>query len=536
MVLTLALAAACLPPQPAPDFNPPAEHWWLDAVFYQVFVRSFYDSDGDGIGDFNGLIEKLDYLNDGDPATDTDLGVTGLWLMPIMPSPSYHGYDVVDYYGVNPDYGTLDDFERLLEEAHRRGIRVIIDMVLNHTGTGHPWFVESDAGNPEYRDWYIWSETAPNYRGPWSQVVWHRGREGYYYGVFWGGMPDLNLENPAVTAELFNTTRYWLEDVGVGGFRLDGMIHLIENGPVQENTLDTHAWLRGFRQHYKSISPDAFVVGEAWTHTQAAAEYVDDKVDLVFEFDLAESFVRAANGPIAVSASASLTHTLAHFPPGQFAAFLTNHDQNRVMSVLGGDTAKARLAAVMLLTSPGVPFIYYGEEIGMTGTKPDEDIRRPMQWEGTSPGVGFTTGQPWRAAASDYPEVNVAAQIGDPDSLLSTYRDLIGLRRAHAALRTGDTAMVDPGSGRLYAVLRYNELEAFLVLVNVGARPLPADQYALQLTEGPFSQAPGAEVVFSTATVAEPAAPTLNDAGGFENYQPLAEIPPQSAVIIRLRQ
>ncbi|MCD6290318.1 MAG: alpha-amylase, partial [Anaerolineae bacterium] len=178
-------------PTAAPTALPESPlRWWNDTVFYEVFVRSFYDSDGDGVGDLNGLIEKLDYLNDGDPSTTDDLGITGIWLMPIMESPSYHGYDVVDYYHVDRDYGTNEDFCRLMAEAHRRGIRVIIDMELNHTSSQHPWFqsARSDPHSP-YRDFYIWSDEDPGYKGPWGQRVWHRTATGYYYGIFWEGMP-----------------------------------------------------------------------------------------------------------------------------------------------------------------------------------------------------------------------------------------------------------------------------------------------------------------------------------------------------------
>src|SRR5687768_9705292 len=189
--------------------------WWNDTVFYEIFVRSFYDSDGNGIGDFNGITEKLDYLNDGDPATRTDLGVTGLWLMPIHPSPSYHGYDVTDYYDVNPEYGTMEDFKRLLEEAHARGIRVTIDWVLNHTSSQHAWFEQAKDPESSYRDWYRW--TTEQFPGP----GWRYGGGGAsYYANFAEYMPDLNYANTAVRAEMKKVFDFWLNDVGIDGFRL----------------------------------------------------------------------------------------------------------------------------------------------------------------------------------------------------------------------------------------------------------------------------------------------------------------------------
>ena len=191
-------------PTPDPLFTGTNDYpWWNDTVFYEIFVRSFYDSDGNGIGDLNGVIEKLDYLNDGDPTTSEDLGVTGIWLMPIMVSPSYHGYDVVDYFQVDPDYGTNEDFLRLMDEAHARGIRVIVDLVMNHTSNAHPWFLDSQNPDSDKREWYIWADENPGYRGPDGQVVWHNNPSGYYYGIFWSGMPDLNYENPDVTAAMF---------------------------------------------------------------------------------------------------------------------------------------------------------------------------------------------------------------------------------------------------------------------------------------------------------------------------------------------
>jgi pullulanase/glycogen debranching enzyme len=265
---------------PPPAAVQPEDPWWNDAVFYEVFVRSFQDSDGDGVGDINGLIERLDYLNDGDPETSDDLGVTGIWLMPIMESPSYHGYDVVDYTMIDEEYGTEEDFRRLIEEANARGIKVIVDLVMNHTGRDHPWFQESLDPDSAYRDWYVWADENPGFRGPQGQRVWHAAGDDYYYGLFWDGMPDLNYENPDVTAEMYEITRYWLEDMGVDGFRLDAIKHMIEDGANQQNTPATHAWLAEFYTFYKGVNPDAFSVGEAWTGTQQVVDYTGDEVDI----------------------------------------------------------------------------------------------------------------------------------------------------------------------------------------------------------------------------------------------------------------
>ena len=251
--------------------NQTGDQWWNDRVFYEVFVRSFYDSDGDGIGDFNGLIEKLDYLNDGDPSTTGDLGITGLWLMPIFPSPSYHGYDVTNYREINPDYGTLNDFRHFLAEAHSRGIAVILDFPINHTSSQHPWFVESSNPESGYADWYVWEDEDPGYGGPWGQQVWHELDGRYYYGVFWGGMPDLDFENPDVTMEMVDVSRFWLEEVGVDGFRMDAIKYMVPDGRIQENTVQNLAWLEAYRDELGTIRPDVFVVGEVWDETTRIA-------------------------------------------------------------------------------------------------------------------------------------------------------------------------------------------------------------------------------------------------------------------------
>ena len=213
-------------------------------------MRSFADGNGDGIGDFRGLTAKLDYLNDGNPATTNDLGVTGIWLMPIFDSPSYHGYDVIDYTKVEADYGTSADFAAFLAAAHKRGIKVILDLTLNHTSDQNPWFVASATGKGPYADWYIWSKTNPGYFGPDNQIVWHQlgNQDRWYYGIFSEHMPDLNLANPAVTAQMDAVAKHWLADVGVDGFRLDAAKYLVEDGQKQANTQSTLDWLARFHQ------------------------------------------------------------------------------------------------------------------------------------------------------------------------------------------------------------------------------------------------------------------------------------------------
>lgn len=511
----------------------PAEKpWWNDRVFYEIFVRSFYDSDGDGTGDLRGVIEKLDYLNDGDPTTTSDLGVTGLWLMPVAQSPSYHGYDVMDYHTIEEDYGTNEDFRALIEAAHARGIAVIVDLVLNHTSAQHPWFIASATGpESEYADYYVWSDTNPGFNGPNNQRVWHPFGSRFYYGLFWDQMPDLNYANPAVSQEMYDVTRFWLEEMGVDGFRLDAVKHLIEQGDQQEHTSATLAWLGNYRAFVKTVNPDALLVGEVWSGSRSVAEYVPDKVDLAFEFDLAATMIDGVRRRSRSALESIQSQVLELYPPGQYAAFLTNHDQNRVMSEFREDVGAAKVAATLLLTNPGVPFVYYGEEIGMTGQKPDERIRTPMQWSAEERTAGFTAAShPWQPLDESYETANVAAQTDDPDSLLSHYRRLIHLRNNHVALRYGDMLLVESSKRPVYAFIRQTPDEMLLVLVNMNHREI--DDYTLTLAEGGLTGVESAELLFGEG---DAAAPIINAAGGFDEYAPLPILPPRSSFIIQFK-
>ena len=443
--------------------------WWNDTVFYEIFVRSFYDSDGDGTGDFQGLTEKLDYLNDGNPTTTDDLGITGIWLMPINVSPSYHGYDVTDYYDINPDYGTLDDFKIFLEEAHNRGIAVIMDLVINHSSSRHPWFEASTDPSSEYRDFYNWQDTRP------PSADWHKWNptDDYYYGLFWEGMPDLNLSNETVTKEIYQIAEFWLSDIGVDGFRLDAAKHLIEDGANISNTPETHEWWKGFRTFYEDVSPNAMTIGEIWDISANVIEYLEgDELDLAFNFDLAATYVRAANTGISTQLNTIISKDAERYPSLQFGSFLTNHDQNRLMSQIK-DEDKNKIAAALMLTGPGVPFLYYGEEIGMVGSKPDENIRTAMQWTNKA-NAGFTTGRPWRINDDYFGNVSVSYQTEKSDSLLSWYRQLIHLRNEHAALRVGDAQIVDVEQDRnsIFSMLRISDEETILVVVNLSKFPV----------------------------------------------------------------
>jgi glycosidase len=491
-----------------------------------VFVRSFADSDGDGIGDFAGLTARLDYI--------ADLGANCIWLMPVSEGASYHGYDVVDYYAVEQDYGTIEEFRDLMAAARERDIRVIVDLVLNHTGIGHPWF-QSALNDPQspYRDWYLWSPANPAYQGPWGQSVWYRSpvREEYYYAVFWQGMPDLNYRNPAVTAEALRISDFWLNDLGVDGFRLDAVKHIVEAGREQENTRETHAWLREYASGLRGIKADVFTVGEVFDGRPGVLErYYPDQLDTYFEFGVSYAIIDAARTGDAARFTAAVAGAMERIPFQRWAPFLTNHDQERVMTTLGGDQGKMRIAAMALLTLPGVPFLYYGEEIGMTGAKPDERLRTPMQWSG-EPGAGFTTGAPWEALQPDFATVNVAAQEADADSLLNHYRTLIRLHRATPALAQGDFLPLNVEDARsVAAFVRGSEEGAVLVALNFGAAPAAGMQLA-----GMTGLAPGSYACASLFGAREPATLTVDAQGAIAGYAGLPELPAYDGLICALQ-
>jgi glycosidase len=497
VLILAATLTACQHTTPAPPPEAAVRGWQLDwadgVVFYEVFVRSFADSDGDGIGDLRGLIGRLDDLNDGDPATTSDLGVEGIWLMPVFASPSYHGYDVVDYRAVEPDYGTMADLEAFLAAAHERGIRVVVDLVINHTSSEHPWFAES-ASSPASprRDWYVWRADDPGWTQPWGgNPTWHEHNGAYYYGIFWSGMPDLNFGNPEVVAEVEAIADFWLAR-GVDGFRLDAARHISADGPgeLQNDTPATHAFWKRFSAHVRSVDPSALLIGENWTSTANVAPYFGstavvaggDELPMSFDFALAEAILEAVQLADARPVAEALAEVARLYPPGVLdGTFLTNHDMPRVATQLGGDQARLRSAAAVLLTLPGTPFLYYGEEVGLVGDKPDPDIRTPMPWTDREPGGGFTTGTPWHPFAPGRAAANVAAQSSDDASLLTHYRRLVRLRSNSPALRRGDLEVLSPSDRRspVLAFTRRHQDEWLLVAHNLGASDAAAGPWPL---------------------------------------------------------
>ncbi len=406
----LALLVACsLPTSPPGGAATPSAAWLDTGVCYEIFVRSFKDGDGDGIGDLEGLIEKLDYVNDGDPDAGTDLGANCIWLMPVAESPSYHGYDVTDYYTINPDYGTNDDFKRFTDEAHQRGIQVLVDMVINHSSDRHPVFQETlHDPDSEYRDWFRWSET-PGPDNEYGDNNWRRApdREDYYYGFFSSRMPDLNWETETVREEMKKASSYWLDEMGADGLRLDAVRHLMEDEEGRStNVPRTHEMLAEYGQYVRDAHPGSFTVGEVFDGNEALLAYYPDQLDSYFAFGISAAILDAvASGSSEGLLDAVLVMQEA-VPNDRYAPFLRNHDQSRTVTVLEGDIERAKLAASLLLTLPGVPFVYYGEELGMAADKPDPRIRTPMHWD-LGHAAGFTTGTPWEPLQDDWQTANV---------------------------------------------------------------------------------------------------------------------------------
>jgi alpha-amylase len=504
--------------------------WWADRVFYEVFVRSFADSDGDGIGDLRGLTERLDYLNDGDPATQDDLGVTGLWLMPVAESPSYHGYDVTDYRKVEADYGTTDDFKALVAAADERGIAIVVDFVINHTSRDHPWFQDARAAGSGHDDWYVWAEERPPVARSDGSRVWHPDGDRFYYGYFWEGMPDLNLQNPEVTAELGSIGEFWLQEMRVAGFRIDAARHLIEDGERLENTDATFDWLVDFRDRLEEAKPEALVLGEVWDASSMSARYVKEgALDLTFDFGLASATITSLRAGDAGSLRASQGEVAELYPPGGLATFLTNHDQDRIISELDGDVDAARAAATILLTSAGTPFLYYGEEIGLTGRKPDERIRTPMRWDTSEPAAGFSDAAPWQPLGDDPAGTDVATEAADPDSLLAAYRELVGLRTANRALAIGEQIPIKAAAPSVVAYLRHSPRQTMLVVVNLADETVDAP--VLSLERGPLCGTPSVRVVYGSGEATDP---VVGATGGFDAYVPVPRLGPREGIVIEL--
>ena len=492
--------------------------WWQRGIIYQIYPRSFMDSNGDGVGDLRGILQRLDYL--------AWLGVDAVWISPIYPSPmADFGYDISNYVEIHPMFGTLAEFDHLLDEAHRRGLKVILDFVPNHTSDQHPWFLESRSSrdNPR-RNWYIWADPRPggappnNWLSDFGGSAWEfDARTGqYYYHAFLRQQPDLNWRNPAVIQSMHEVLRFWLRR-GVDGFRVDVIWYLIKDDQLRDNppnpafsegepphhavlplyTADrpeVHGVVAGLRRVIDEF-PERVLIGEIYLPIERLVAYYGADLSgahLPFNFQLIQT-------PWKARAIAALINSYeAALPAGGWPNWvLGNHDKSRIASRVG--SAQARVAAMLLLTLRGTPTMYYGDEIGMKDVPIPRQLvqdpfernvpglgcgrdpeRTPMQWE-PSAGAGFTAGMPWLPLSSDWTQVNVAAQAEAPQSILSLYRRLMALRRAEPALAIGAYVPLH-AEGNVIAYLREGFGRRFLVVLNLAGAPaslgMPAGQRA----------------------------------------------------------
>ncbi len=414
-------------------------------TYYEVFVYSFYDSDGDGIGDLQGLTSKLDYINDGDDKTDTDLGCNGIWLMPVNPSPTYHKYDVIDYYGIDEQYGTLADFQEFLAQCDKRGIKVIMDLVLNHTSSQNPWFQEAcsylrglgdaepDTSVCPYVDYYHFTKEPSK---AYYQVT---GTDWYYEGMFWSEMPDLNLDCEALREEIAGITKYWL-DMGVGGFRLDAVKEFYTGSP--QKNIEFLSWLT---DTVKSQKEDAYLVGEAWVGMEDYAQYYESGMDSLFDFAFADSegiIAKVMKGGSAAKYGAAVTSLDALY--GSYnenyidAPFYTNHDMGRSAGYYFGENAErqTKMAGAMNLFMSGSAFIYYGEELGMKGAGKDENKRAPMYWSKKPDAKGMCKG-PADMDAFEMQYASLKEQKKDKNSIYNYYKKAIKIRNQNPEIARG---------------------------------------------------------------------------------------------------
>ncbi len=497
-------------------------HWYRDAVIYQLNVKAFYDSNGDGVGDFKGVTAKLDYVR--------DLGVNTIWLMPFYPSPLRDdGYDIAHYEDVHPQYGTLDDFREMLDAAHQRGLRVITELVINHTSDAHPWFQaarQAPPGAPE-RDFYVWSDSDQLYAGTriiftdteTSNWTWDPVAKAYFWHRFFSHQPDLNYDNPAVLEAVFKTMRFWL-DMGVDGFRLDAIPYLVErDGTSNENLPETHAVIRRLRAAIDAHYPNRFLLAEANMWPEDVREYFGsgDECHMAYHFPLMPRMYMAIaqeeRDPIV-----EIMEQTPEIPEGcQWAIFLRNHDEltlemvtnrerdymyrmyaadprarinlgirRRLAPLMDNDLDRIKLMNSLLLSMPGSPIIYYGDEIGMGDNVFVGDrngVRTPMQWN-PDRNAGFSRADPQRLylqpimdAVYGYQARNVEAQANEASSLLNWTRRMLAVRKTSAAFGRGRRRFLRPGNRKILAYLSEHAGEALLFVANLArtAQPVALD-------------------------------------------------------------
>ena len=522
----------------AQDTKSNSEKWWQTGVIYQIYPLTFADANGDGVGDLQGIIKKLDYLNDGNPNSETSLGIDAIWLSPINHSPMIdNGYDISDYYDISDTFGTLEDFETLLAESHKRGIKVILDLVINHTSNQHGWFLESSSSqdNPK-SDWYHWQDPAPNGEVPNNWLSYFGGtgwtfneaRKQYYYHSFHENQPDLNWRNPEVKAAIFQMIRFWL-DKGVDGFRLDASsvyskdeyyrYNPVKFGATNKNNYHNyhHLYDKNLPENHQLIREIRKIVDEYDERVLIGETFIDnrlydstifygvnnDELHLAFTFEFPFSPWYPGYLQREIAKKELIT------PPGAWPTyFLDNHDIPRHLSrwiecsLCTNPLGIAQAAAAILLTVRGTPFLYYGQEIGMVDNldippdkiqdkaiikseteelpPPRDGARTPMQWNDTV-NAGFSFGkdiEPWLPVHQNYQEVNVAEQLKDRDSIFHFYRRLIKARKNSEALRIGNWETLIDYPYEHLAYIRETKSEKVLIIINFSyEKDLEIDEY-----------------------------------------------------------
>lgn len=475
-------------------------------TFYEVFVYSFYDSDGDGIGDIKGLTSKLDYINDGDDSTDSDMGFSGIWLMPIMPSTTYHKYDVTDYYDIDKEYGTLEDFKTFMTECDKRNISVILDLVMNHTSSKHPWFLEAceylkgldgkepDSNECKYFDYYHFTKEKE------SEVYYPiEGTPWYYEGKFWSEMPDLNLDNENVRQEFTDICKYWL-DMGVAGFRLDAAKEYVSDN-VSAN-VEILSW---FNSMVKAEKEDAYIVAEVWTDADTYARYYESGIDSVFNFSFANNegiiakTIKGGNPSYtAKTYGQAVEKCKERF--GQYqeayidAPFYTNHDMGRSAGYYSGEYSESqtKIAASMNLFMSGTAFVYYGEELGMKGSGEDEKKRAAMLWSLDKGAEGMCKG-PEGSDTVKMKYDSLEEQMENKASIYQYYKEAVRIRNSYPEIVKGDTSLVEEISDdQICGLLKSYESKAegqeaaetkeVLIVFNISAEEMEVDLSGLALS------------------------------------------------------
>lgn len=456
-------------------------------TYYEIFVYSFYDSDGDGIGDLQGVIQKLDYLNDGDASTDTDLGINGIWLMPVMPSTTYHKYDTKDYMGIDKEYGTMEDFEQLLRECHARGINVIIDLAINHSSSKHPWFLEAtnylkqlpegaepDVAECPYLEYYHFAKEA---KSGYAQVI---GTDSWYYEAqFWSEMPDLNLYSEAVRKEFEEIAKFWL-DKGVDGFRLDAVKEYV-TGSADKN-VEILTW---FNDAVKAMDPDAYLVCECWTDRMTYSRYYASGVDSMFAFEFADKsglISNVVNGRQKASSYGKALEEAAKLHESYNTAyvdapFYTNHDLGRSAGYYAGEnsTAQTKMAQALNLLMSGNAFLYYGEELGMKGSGKDENKRAPMYWSQDANAEGMCDG-PKDMDSVKMKFESLEEQAADSGSVYNYVKDVIRLRNQNPEIARGKVTWHEVNAGDSVCVIsKQYEGNTIVLVFNVGPETVEVD-------------------------------------------------------------